>query len=202
MWQALGGQLDGQVHDGTVPSNATWRFNFDSPPLAEVVRDTNKYSNNLLAQHIFLTLGRQLNNRSTPTRWEDAQQALNRWWQQQFGSTAPEMGNGSGLGRDSKISATALAQLLQRAWNSGLMPDLAASLPVSGVDGTLRRSNLPAGQAHLKTGSLRDVQALAGYVHGSDGQRRIVVAIVNHPEARAAKPALEALVQWADRGGD
>jgi D-alanyl-D-alanine carboxypeptidase/D-alanyl-D-alanine-endopeptidase (penicillin-binding protein 4) len=77
------------------------------------------------------------------------------------------------------------------------MPDLAASLPVSGVDGTLRRSALDVGQAHLKTGSLRDVQALAGYVHGANGQRRVLVAIVNHPEARAAKPALEALVRWA-----
>ncbi len=77
------------------------------------------------------------------------------------------------------------------------MPDLVASLPASGLDGTLRRSEIGVGLAHLKTGSLRDVQALAGYVHAANGQRRVLVAIVNHPQARAAKPALEALVRWA-----
>ena len=76
------------------------------------------------------------------------------------------------------------------------MPELMASLPVTGLDGTLRRSKASAGRAHLKTGSLRDVQALAGYVLGASGKRYVLVAIVNHPNAGAARPALDALVQW------
>ena len=79
-----------------------------------------------------------------------------------------------------------------------------ASLPIAGIDGTLRRSRAglgqSAGRAHLKTGSLQGVLALAGYVHGDDGQRQVLVALVNHPNAAAARPALDALVQWAARG--
>jgi D-alanyl-D-alanine carboxypeptidase/D-alanyl-D-alanine-endopeptidase (penicillin-binding protein 4) len=79
------------------------------------------------------------------------------------------------------------------------MPELMASLPVTGMDGTLRRSRAPAGRAHLKTGSLRDVAGIAGYVLGDSGRRYVLVAIVNHPNANAARPALDALVQWTLR---
>ena len=198
LWASIGGQLDGQVRDGAVPPQARLRLGFESPPLAEVVRETNKFSNNVMAQQIFLTLGRAGRD-GAATGWEDARLALERWWRERLGANSlpSGIGNGSGLGRDTRLSAGALARLLLQAWQSGLMPDLAASLPVSGLDGTLRRSGMDAGQAHLKTGSLRDVQALAGYVHGADGQRRVLVAIVNHDNARAARPALEALVRWA-----
>jgi serine-type D-Ala-D-Ala carboxypeptidase/endopeptidase (penicillin-binding protein 4) len=104
--------------------------------------------------------------------------------------------NGSGLSRETRVSAALLTRLLQRAWSSPVMPELMASLPVTGLDGTLRRSRAQAGRAHLKTGSLRDVTALAGYVLGSSGKRYVLVAMVNHPNANAARPALDALVQW------
>jgi D-alanyl-D-alanine carboxypeptidase/D-alanyl-D-alanine-endopeptidase (penicillin-binding protein 4) len=80
------------------------------------------------------------------------------------------------------------------------MPELMASLPVAAVDGTLRRARMPAGRAHLKTGSLDDVAALAGYLLPTDGRRLVFVAIVNHPNAAAARPALDALVQAAVAG--
>jgi len=105
----------------------------------------------------------------------------------------------SGLSRDARISADALALLLQRAWASPVMPEFMASLPISGSDGTLRRSTAlsAAGRAHLKTGSLRDVVAVAGYLLAPDGRRYVLVAIINHPRAAAARPALDALVEWA-----
>ena len=74
-----------------------------------------------------------------------------------------------------------------------------ASLPISGLDGTMRRSRATAGRAHLKTGTLRDVVAVAGYVLTHSGRRLVLVAIVNHPHAIAARPALDALVQWSLR---
>jgi D-alanyl-D-alanine carboxypeptidase/D-alanyl-D-alanine-endopeptidase (penicillin-binding protein 4) len=77
-----------------------------------------------------------------------------------------------------------------------VMPELMASLPVNGVDGTSRRSRSSPGLAHLKTGSLRDVAGIAGYVLGASGKRYVLVAVINHPNANAAKPALDALVQW------
>jgi D-alanyl-D-alanine carboxypeptidase/D-alanyl-D-alanine-endopeptidase (penicillin-binding protein 4) len=89
-----------------------------------------------------------------------------------------------------------LAHLLQRAWSSPVMPELMASLPVTGLDGTLRRSRAMAGRAHLKTGSLRDVAGVAGYVLGASGRRYVLVALINHPNANAARPAIDALVQW------
>jgi len=65
------------------------------------------------------------------------------------------------------------------------------------VDGTLKRSRASPASAHLKTGSLRDVVALAGYVHAASGKRLCLVAFVNHANAGAARPALEALLLWA-----
>ena len=96
-----------------------------------------------------------------------------------------------------RVSAQALARLLQVAYLSGQMPELMASLPLSGHDGTLRRSQNAVGLAHLKTGSLNDVVSLAGYVHAANGRRLILVALVNHPNASAARPALNALIEWA-----
>ena len=87
------------------------------------------------------------------------------------------------------------------------MPELMASLPIMGVDGTLKRSKsrtspLAQGWAHLKSGTLRDSTALAGYVDAANGRRLVVVAIINHPNAPAARPALEALVDWALKEGN
>ena len=55
------------------------------------------------------------------------------------------------------------------------------------------------GCAHLKIGTLRDVTAIAGYVQGQSGRRYAVAAIINHPNAPAARPALRQLVAWAAR---
>jgi len=89
-----------------------------------------------------------------------------------------------------------------------LMPELVSSLPIAGVDGTLKtrpgRATTNLGSAHLKTGSLRDVVAIAGYVHGSSigshtGKRWVLVAVINHPQANAARAALDAAVEWAQQ---
>jgi D-alanyl-D-alanine carboxypeptidase/D-alanyl-D-alanine-endopeptidase (penicillin-binding protein 4) len=107
--------------------------------------------------------------------------------------------NGSGLSRENRVSADLLAQVLTLAYDSPVMSELMSSLPISGVDGTLRRSRATPGRAHLKTGSLRDVTGVAGYVLSNSGRRYVLVAIVNHPQAGAARPALDALVQWTLR---
>ncbi len=193
LWQQMGGKLSGTVRDGTAPATPP-SFEFTSPPLADVVRDINKYSNNVMAQQLFLTLGLTQRGLGTP---QDARAVLQQWLQR-FGSNAEGtlIDNGSGLSRDTRIRALLLAQLLQAAWAGPAMPELMASLPLAGVDGTLRRSSASIGRAHLKTGSLRDVAGVAGYVLADSGRRYVVVAIVNDPNAAAARGALEALVQW------
>ncbi|MDD2879954.1 MAG: D-alanyl-D-alanine carboxypeptidase/D-alanyl-D-alanine-endopeptidase [Rhodoferax sp.] len=194
LWRNMGGRLDGNVVDGVAPSAAP-SFELTSPTLMEVIRDINKFSNNVMAQQLFLTLGLPGNAVATP---DSARVALRQWWQRRISAQdVPAIDNGSGLSRQTRISAQQLGQLLQVAYASPNMPELMSSLPIVGVDGTLKRSRAGSASAHLKTGSLREVTALAGYVHATSGKRYVLVAIVNHPNAGAVRPALDALVDWA-----
>jgi D-alanyl-D-alanine carboxypeptidase/D-alanyl-D-alanine-endopeptidase (penicillin-binding protein 4) len=131
-----------------------------------------------------------------------ARDTLLRWLVERTGAAPPGdvvVDNGSGLSRHTRITALRLARLLLTAFDSPVMSELMSSLPISGLDGTLRRSRATPGRAHLKTGSLRDVVGVAGYALSNSGKRYVVVAIVNHPNAGAARPALDAVVQWALR---
>lgn len=195
MWRHMGGTLTGTVRNGAVPVGLLPAFSASSPALAEVVRDINKYSNNVMVQQLFLTFSWQ---QSGVGSMDASRGILQQWWRSRFSDAEmPVVDNGAGLSREARISAHALGRMLQVAWVSPVMPELLASLPVVGVDGTLRRSQSRAsGSAHLKTGSLRDVSAIAGYVHGVDGQRYVLVAMVNHANAAAARPALDALIDW------
>jgi D-alanyl-D-alanine carboxypeptidase/D-alanyl-D-alanine-endopeptidase (penicillin-binding protein 4) len=125
------------------------------------------------------------------------------WWRATLpGQTEPVLENGSGLSRDERSSAADLTRLLHAAAAGPYAQVFQNSLGQAGVDGTVarlkdRNANASAiGQAWLKTGSLRDVAALAGYVQGASGQRYSLVVIVNHANAHAARPALDALLEW------
>ena len=197
LWSDMGGKLTGQVRDGRVPAGLRPAFAVQSPALAEIIRDINKYSNNVMAQQLFLTLSLQQKGVGT---LEGSREILRAWWRERAGGEPPGIDNGSGLSRDDRITAQQLARLLQLAWASPLMPELLSSLPVAGTDGTLKRlRGRVAGQAHLKSGSLRNVAAVAGIVHGASGKRYVLVAIANHPTAGAALPAIDALVGWTTR---
>jgi D-alanyl-D-alanine carboxypeptidase/D-alanyl-D-alanine-endopeptidase (penicillin-binding protein 4) len=205
LWREAGGKLGGSVREGPVPAGARQVLDSASPALAEVVRDINKYSNNVMAEQLFLSLpaaSRTATTAAGPTRPDDARETLRRWVLERFGEAAAKetvIDNGSGLSRDTRVSAQLIARLLQQAWSGPVMSELMSSLPVSGLDGTLRRSQATPGRAHLKTGSLRDVAAVAGYVLSNSGKRYVLVAVLNHPNANAGRPALDALVQWAIR---
>jgi serine-type D-Ala-D-Ala carboxypeptidase/endopeptidase (penicillin-binding protein 4) len=98
----------------------------------------------------------------------------------------------------------ALALLLRHAARHPKAEAFVGSLAVAGVNGTARRyaasERSPVyGNALLKTGTLRDVSGVAGYVNAVNGTRYVVVAFVNHPNAPAARTALEALVEWTAR---
>ena len=195
MWLALGGRLGGVARLGKVPDGLAPLFVHTSAPLVEAVQSINKFSNNVMAQQVFLTLGLEMGGIGSA---DAARAALQTWWTRRMGAAAmPVFDNGAGLSRDARISADSLARMLQRAWASPVMPELMASLPIVGIDGTLRRSQSRAvGSAHLKTGSLQDVLAIAGYMLGDDGRRWVLVALVNHERAAAARPALDALIDW------
>ncbi len=196
-WLEMGGELGGGAREGRVPAGPPPAFELQSPPLAEVVRDINKFSNNVMAQQVFLTLSLQQRGSGTLA---GSREVLAQWWRERLRSEPPVTDNGSGLSRDERATAAQLTRLLQYAWASPLMPEFVSSLPVSGVDGTARRTGTrSAGQAHLKTGSLREVQGVAGYVHAPGGRRWVVVAIANHANAPAMRGVIDALLEWTAR---
>ena len=196
LWGELGGALQGGWREGTPPAGARLLARAESPPLAEVVREINKYSNNVMARQLYLTLGAETAKR--PARAEDGEAAIRNWLaQKQLRMPELAIENGAGLSRSDRISAESLGRLLAAAYASPVMPEFIASLPLAGVDGTMRKrlgGNGVAGQAHVKTGYLDGARALAGYVLDRRGRRAIVVFLANHPNAGATKAAQDALL--------
>jgi len=204
LWEEMGGRWKGRVHDGHVPSGAVLVYTHKSPPLGEVVRDVNKFSNNVMARQLFLTLG--ANGFDTPASLAASRTALEAALAVRgIDTTGLVVDNGSGLSRRARVSARTLAQLLRTAYGGATMPEFIASLPVVAVDGTMRKylkDDALAGQAHIKTGSLFGVRAIAGYVLDHRGTRQLVVMIVNDANAERTRPATEALLRWVYDPGD
>ena len=199
LWRELGGEFSGQVKNGPTPAEARLVVTSESPALAEQIRDINKFSNNVMARQLFLNLA---TNR--PATTDDAGRSIQRFLAER-GLDMPELvlENGSGLSRRERITPTNLARLLQKAWESPLMPEFISSLPLTAVDGTMKKrlnGRAAAGQSHIKTGTLEGVKTIAGYVQNADGKMMIVVFLVNHPNAYLAQAAQDALLQWAYEG--
>ena len=200
LWQEMGGTLHGKLRLGNVSSNQAVFSTHLSPPLSEAIRDINKFSNNTMARQLFLSL-----SSSTPASITSSTAAIQQWLASQ-NLSFPELvlENGAGLSRKERISAQHLADLLQYSERSPLSAELEASLPILGIDGTLKKrfkDRDGRGHAHLKTGSLTGVKSIAGYIGGKNGKQWIVVFIVNHPRAAYSGAAQDALVEWLEQGG-
>lgn len=194
LWTQLGGTWQGRLVSGSWPAQLPVWQAWESPPLTDVVRDINKYSNNVMARQLMLSL---------PERpglgLSDARLMLAQSVSRDVAACGPDtlaLDNGSGLSRTEGSSARCMGLWLSRLWRSPVMPEFMASLPVPGLDGTTRRWSGAAGQAHIKTGSLDGVAGVAGYVLGLSGQRYVVVAVVNHEQSSKARPWLDALLNW------
>ncbi len=218
LWRAGGGLMTGQVRYGVTPAQAGLLLEQASLPLNDIVSDINKFSNNVMAQQVFLTLGRLSSEaidhahmggshaiNGPVATFERSRQLLTQWWQRRFGSQppVPVMDNGSGLSRQERITAQGLLALLRANLRHPNAASLIDSLPIAGVDGTASRMadrgilKFALGNARIKTGTLRDVVAIAGYVQNRQNQPLIVVAIINHPNAPQARPVLDAVLEWA-----
>ena len=217
IWGELGGKLSGNLSAGvmagevrnSVPPTARLLLEFDSPPVAQLVRDTNKFSNNVMTKMLLLNLGAA--RYGAPATWDKGVRALRAWLAEhdlECGKLVLE--NGAGLSRIERISAASLARLLRWATRQPAWFEFAASLPAVGLEGTQKHrlnGSAAQGQAWLKSGSLNGVRNLAGYARTPDGHRRVVVFLINHPNAEAGGPAQDALVEWAtdtlgERGGE
>ena len=215
-WKDLGGKFSGKVVTGTAPADARLLAEHTSRTLPELVRDTNKPSDNLLARTLFLSLGSlqadpaagsfavPADGATTAMR---ADAAVRDWMRaHRIDDTGFVIENGSGLSRVERITPQQMAYLLQAGLRSNWAPEFQSSMPIAAIDGTLRRrlqGTAAAGRARLKTGTLRNVVALAGYVPDADGVQNVFVAFVNSEQAGngRGRAVLDALVDWVARSG-
>ena len=200
LWKAVGGKLGGKVRSGRLHEATRVVASHDSEPLALMGWRLNKFSNNVMARQLLLTIGQHLEG--TPGTVEKGRRAVKRWLASQ-GLDAPALflDNGAGLSREVRIRADTLGRLLGHAYRSPLRPEFVATFPLAGVDGTLAkrfRDSAVTGRAHLKTGLLNGVRALAGYVHGAAGKHYVVVALQNYPKVHkaAGTRVQNALIEW------
>lgn len=204
LWREVGGHLHGTVRTGLAPADARTILVDDSPPLADVVRDMNKWSSNVIARQLLATLGATRVGVATDMVAAGAEVALTQLVMGGIDTAGLVIENGAGLSRIERIRADSLGQLLIAAWKRPWMPEFIAALPIAGEDGTARRrlADSPArGRAHIKTGTLNGVRAMAGYVLDRDGRRHAVAMLINHPLAPDTAAAQDALLEWVWAGG-
>ena len=199
LWQEMGGSIAGITRIDKAPAGARLLARSVSPDLVTVVREINKFSNNTMARQLFLTIGREQRSPVDADDHKAATRIINQWLSEK--GIAPDalvMENGSGLSRGERLTAREMAQLLEAAWNSPYASEFIASMPLAAMDGTMRKRlrNTPvAGRAHIKTGSLNAVRAIAGITQDANGQSWAVTAIVNHPAAGGSRHALDLVLQ-------
>lgn len=197
LWKELGGTIQGKLTIGSAPPNQEPFATHKSQMLSEIIRDINKFSNNPMARQLFLTLGA---GDAIPANVARSTAVVQQWLNS-MRLDFPELvlENGAGLSRKERITTQHLAEILQRAAKSRYAAELEASLPILGMDGTVKKrfkeSEL-SGYAHLKTGTLDGVKSIAGYVKARSGKQYLMVFIVNHPNAALSQPAQDALIEW------
>lgn len=200
LWTELGGRIGAGDAEGRAPIDAVVLATHRGRPLAEVLRGVMKSSDNALTRLIYLQLGAQTAVNGEPTL-AAAERVVRAWFAAQgLDDRGLVLDNGSGLSRRERISPAQLAGLLRAGQRGAQAPELLATLPIAGMDGTLSRrlkDGPAAGLARLKTGTLRDAVGLAGFVPDANGRPWVFVALLNHPEAsRKGRPVLDALANW------
>lgn len=189
LWADMGGRIDGRVTAGATPQAARLLARHESRPLAEVIRHMNKSSDNPLTRLLFLSIGAaapaELREKHPTTQAAAVARVQERLVALGIPVDGLVLENGSGL--------------LRNAYSASYAPELLGSLPLVGVDGSMRnrlKHSTATGRARIKTGTLRNVVAAAGYVPDADQRMWVVVAMINHENARVAKPVLDALIDW------
>lgn len=202
MWVGeMGGHLNGGLQVRPTPPGAQLVHTHQSVPLRDIIVEINKDSNNVMARQLLLSLGaKQL---GAPGTTQKGAAAVGQWLESRglrFSNLRIE--NGSGLSRVERISAREMGEMLVDIYNSPYRDEMLNSLAVLGVDGTVKnRLKTLTGRGKFKTGTLRDVRALAGYLTAANGQTYVVALLHNDANIRAsAKEAHDELVEWVYYG--
>jgi D-alanyl-D-alanine carboxypeptidase/D-alanyl-D-alanine-endopeptidase (penicillin-binding protein 4) len=200
LWRDSGGKFDGGWENVVADDEAEPLLSFRSRPLQEMITLVNKHSNNVMARQVLYTLAAEING--PPGTEESGREVVANWLADKgLEPCALALENGAGLSREARICAAAMGEMLRFAWAQPYMPEFLASMSLSGLDGTLRRrfkgSSL-VGTAHLKTGSLDHVAAIAGYLQSRSGRRFAVVTLQNHEDIHRGygDEVQEALLRW------
>ncbi len=200
LWRESGGKFNGDWGKVVVGDELEPIISFKSLPLAEMIARINKHSNNVMARQLLYTLGAE--EAGAPGTEEKGRAVIAAWLAANgLASTEIALKNGAGLSRDTRTTAKDMAGMLHFAWRQPYMPEYLASMSLSGLDGTLRRrfANTDLiGQAHLKTGSLDHVTAIAGYLQSKSGRRFAVVAMQAYEDIHRGpgEEVQEALLRW------
>ncbi len=195
LWENSGGTWSGKAVSGKAPEAALLLTEADSQPLSLLLWNMNKFSNNLIARHLFLSVGE---TEEGEAKTLESSRRKTEDWARSIGIGPNELyvDNGSGLSRGSRLSARASTLVLKHMWNSPYRFEYVASFPVSGLDGTMKKRNAAVGQAHIKTGYLEGVRSIAGFVRAKSGRYYAVSAIINSPNAADSLPVMDSIIAW------
>jgi len=202
LWTESGGKLTGTWRNVVTPEELEPDIVFSSMPLSDIIRKINKHSNNVMARQLLYTLGAEVNG--APATRESGRDVVVDWLTRHgFWTPAMKFENGAGLSRDARMTTRVLVDLLRFGFESPFMPEYVSSLSLSGLDGTLSRrfqNGSLTGKAHMKTGSLDHVNAIAGYFQAASGRRFLVAAMQNYNDIHRGpgEEVQAALLTWLD----
>jgi D-alanyl-D-alanine carboxypeptidase/D-alanyl-D-alanine-endopeptidase (penicillin-binding protein 4) len=200
LWRESGGEFFGGWENVKAPDDLKPAISFTSLPLSDIITRINKFSNNVMARQLLYTLSAEV--LGEPGTEAGGREVISNWIDDTgLDVKGLNLENGAGLSREARITAADLGALLEYAWRQPYMPEYVSSLALAGRDGTLRRRfDDPKlhGNAHLKTGSLDDVVAIAGYLQARSGRRFAVVTLQNHKDVHRGpgQEVQEALLRW------
>ena len=196
VWRRMGGGWKGEWKSAPRPEGAVDIAVFESPPLAQIAAAMNKFSNNVIARNMFLSLPMGAGG-EPPHTLESAREVFSGWMRGQGIGGNFYADNGSGLSRGGRMSAAQLAALMENILPHPMRAEISASLPILGIDGTLRRRlRSAAGEGRLKTGSLRGIKNIAGFIRDAAGRDVVFVCMLEKSGFRA-KGFQDALIKWA-----
>ncbi len=185
-------KLEGQVELGNAPAATLLLSSHRSKPIAQIMADTLKPSDNLYADSLFLHTAAKLSG--TPLDWQQAQPVIKNFLQQQTGISLESaiLTDGSGLSRQDLLSAQQTVDLLRFLHaHFPLAYEYIAALPIAGQDGTLqRRFRKPSQQGLLraKTGTMTGVMSLSGYLYTANAHILAFAIFIN--KAPGTKPSV------------
>ena len=179
-----GVSINGQTKIVFTPVNGKeLPYEHTSEPLSLILKELNTYSNNLMAEHIIKTIAaKRLGGAGSHVKGLRLVKEFLR--KSHVNLQGVSLVDGSGLSRRNRMTTRAITDLLTTMYSRfDIGPDFMSSLRVMGADGVLSKRLIksPArGKVRAKTGSLRGVSTLAGYIENQTGQKFAFALFLNN----------------------